>query len=93
MQDLVNKLIKVTSYRGMPRNRICRVVHVRDTNANAIKSRSYWRKRILRSRYLLTVHDLGLNVLRSYYHEYVKFKQLGWLRGLWARLCRWLDKN
>lgn len=73
MQELLNKLIKVTKYRGELKDRTARVVNVRDTYERPITLRAYKRKHMTRSRYLITVHDLDKNEFRSYYHTYVEY--------------------
>jgi hypothetical protein len=90
MNNLLNKLVRVTSYRGNPRNRVCRVVAVRDT----IKLRPF--KRVVpggRSRWLVTVHDLRENVYRSYYHSFLTIREVGWFRRLLYRLSQWWEDN
>lgn len=87
MLSLQGKLVRITSYRGEPRDRLARVVKVRDTWTEPVSRRSVHRHMIERSRYLLTVHDVERNEHRSYYHDYVTYKQQfslwGWIKKLW----------
>jgi hypothetical protein len=87
VQELLNKLVKITKYRGEPKNRTARVVNVRDTNTYPITMRSYRRKLIERSRYLITIHDLDKNEFRSYYHMYVEYEVVK--PSLFKRLFSW----
>ena len=86
MNDLLNKLVKITRYRGEAKDRTARVVDVRDTFTKPITMRAYKRKHMERSRYLITVHDLDKNEFRSYYHTYVELTVVK--PSLFTRLIR-----
>lgn len=72
MKDLLNKMVTIDMYREKPKQRIGRVVEVRDTHERPVRYRTYQRNKIARSRYLVTIHDLQVNVFRSYYDEFLK---------------------
>lgn len=93
MKHLLNKLVRVTSYRGEPRNRVARIINVRDTWDKPIRNRMYKRNLIERSRWLITIHDLNDNVFRSYYHQFLTVEQVGWFGGLLRRLFQWWEDN
>jgi hypothetical protein len=90
---LKDKLVKITSYRGEARNRVARVVDVRNIELEPLKQKSVERKAIERSRFLITIHDLTENVFRSYYHAYMQCEPIGFFGNLAWRLKKWLEDN
>lgn len=66
----VGDIVKVSAYRGGPRDRTCEVKAVRDTweKYPFLKSRMY--RLITRSRWLITLYDIERKEYRSYYHEF-----------------------
>lgn len=89
----VGQLVRVSSYREQPENRIVRIVKVRDTQAEPILYGSAKRKRILRSRFLITVHDIKESLFRSYYDRYLECKPLNWFARLYHRIAEWWVNN
>ena len=76
MQDLVGKIVKVSSYRGGPRDRICEVKEVRDTWKKYPFLKSRMKRLITRSRWLITLYDIVRKEYRSYYHEFAEIDKL-----------------
>jgi hypothetical protein len=93
MLHLKDKLVRITSYRGQERNRVARVVEVRDIQRQPILPKSAAYNKIERSRYLITIHDLTENVFRSYYHTYAKWEPLNRFSRLFWRLGKWFEEN
>ncbi len=76
MNELLNKILRITGYRGESRDRYAKVVNVRDIYQYPIIHRQYKRRIIPRSRYLITVQDIERNEYRSYYSDYVVYSPL-----------------
>ena len=93
MQALLGKLIKVTQYKGEAKDRLARVIGVRDTLAEPISYKQYRRYKTERSRWLITVHDLEKDVFRSYYTKYVVYDVIGQGRSWWHRIKTWWEDN
>ncbi len=87
------QIVKVLSYRGKPRNEVCRVAgveEIRDTVIEPISWATRRRNSIARSRYLVTVEDQDQDqpVFRSFYDGFLEARRL----SLWERLCRWFGR-
>jgi hypothetical protein len=89
--SLLDKLVRITRYRGEAKNRTARVVEVRDTLKKPVSYKQYKRNKIGRSQYLITVHDLARDEFRSYYDEYVTLELAN--NSVWARLRNWWVEN
>jgi hypothetical protein len=89
--SLLDKLVRITRYRGEAKNRTARVVEVRDTLKKPVSYKQYKRNKIGRSQYLITVHDLARDEFRSYYDEYVTLELVN--QGLFTRVWIWFVNN
>ena len=69
---LLSKLVRIVDYNGTPKNRVARVVEVRDSMVKPFEwssFRKYLKNKTQGSQYLLTVLDVDTGEYRSYYHK------------------------
>lgn len=91
MKDILKEgdIILLQTYRGEPRNQMCKVVSVRILEAEPVQVKTLWYNRITRSNRLIVLQDLYDELHYSIYDAFACGYKANW----WDRFLFWVARK